>query len=65
MNNNYLCPILTPILSFAHAEQGRWSGDDMMEKRLLDALSLTTWNFATFETWLKNKAMVDACVVCL
>ena len=38
----------------------RWSGgDDIVERRLLDALVLTFWNLASSNQFVKNKATVD------
>ena len=34
--------------------EGGWVGTDIMEKRLLSALFLTVWNFATFNVSLRQ-----------
>ena len=47
-------------MSHRSRRQSSWVGDDIMERRLLDALVLTLLELRNFSKLIKNKATVDA-----
>ena len=46
---------LVVSLSHRSRRQGSWVGDDILERRLLDALVLMSWNFATSKDSSRTK----------
>ena len=58
-DNSCFFALFALISHYRSRRQGSWVGDDIVERRLLDALVLILWNFANFKQLIKNKATVD------